>query len=535
MFDKVVFAGGGHRCWWQAGFWDRVSGEIELHPRVIAGVSFGAVIACLLHAGDSKRALSWYERELKSVRSNFNWLNLVRRDRRLMPNAAIQRKALRALLGGDSFRQLMWRAPEIRVQYARLPEGANASRTVLGALLARRLDGPAGRPIRGATPGATPAGANRRLGLTIEAKRIQDCRSERELVDLLAAATCAPPFTAVEALDGVPCVDAGLLDEAQLGAVADVPGQTLVLGTRRDPSRAPVYARDGFVHVQPSAKIAVGRWDYTSSARFQKAYDLGLRDGEAFLRTFALGQYWDPSALRLTAPAVAETEADGPAGDVSAKPDGVAADRDEASAENLLDRQALGDGSAGGGAAVAAQASKASKNEDAVGAVGAAAAAGATPAPLPVPEGASPAPAARQAIAADAAVPDRDVPRARDAATRPDAAATDKAARRRDAAPRSAVPRAAPVPLQARAHPDDASEGDLFPPMHAVDDDERDGGGALDVSAKLAAYRETADHRKPGDYKDPTEAGMADDLRASQPAASDGQARSGRSLRASNT
>ncbi len=46
--------------------------------------------------------------------------------------------------------------------------------------------------------------------------------------------------------------------------------------------------------------------------------------------------------------------------------------------------------------------------------------------------------------------------------------------------------------------------------------------GVLDVSAKLA------------DYREPTEAGIADDLNASQPAASEGQDRSGRSLRASN-
>ena len=83
----------------------------------------------------------------------------------------------------------------------------------------------------------------------------------------------------------------------------------------------------------------------------------------------------------------------------------------------------------------------------------------------------------------------------------------------------------------------EAERAHLFPPMHATDDegdkgdegDEGDEGGVLDVSAKLAAYREAAA------YNEPTDAGMAEDLRASQPAASDGQLRSGRSLRASNT
>src|SRR5690606_9889758 len=122
-----------------------------------------------------------------------------------MPNAAIQRRALRALLGGDGFRQLMWRAPEIRVLYARLPEGANASRSVLGAIVAGR----AGRPARV----ALGADAGRRAGFDLEVKRVQDCRSERELVDLLAAANSAPPFTVEESLDGAPCLDAGLFGE----------------------------------------------------------------------------------------------------------------------------------------------------------------------------------------------------------------------------------------------------------------------------------------------------------------------------------
>ena len=489
MFDKVVFAGGGHRGWWQAGFWDRVGGEIELHPRVIAGVSFGAVIACLLHAGDSRRALNWYERELKALRSSFNPLNLLRRDR-LLPSAAIHRKALRALLGGDSFRQLMWRAPEIRVQYARLPEGAHPSRAVLGALLLPR---------------------RRRAGLVTEAKRIQDCRSERELVDLLAAATCAPPFTAAETYDGAPCVDAGLVDELQLAAVADVPGHTLVLGTRHDPSLAPVFARDGCVHVQPSEKVPVGRWDYSSAARFQKAYDLGRRDGEAFLRTFALGQYCDPAAPRL---------ATVPAG----QPAGLGADAPPAGPTEDPARAAA---PAAGG--VTADPRSGSADAGSPFGEDAKSAAAATPGAPAAGAKASPAePAPREPEVAE-----RERDARRPGGSERDPGSGERSAGRIVSGAKALLSRpgglhAAPPLRASAAKPDAAAEADLFPPMHAIDD-EGDDGGVLDVSAKLAAYREAAA------YKEPTDAGMADDLRASQAAASDGQLRSGRSLRASNT
>ena len=457
MFDKVVFAGGGHRCWWQAGFWDRVSGEIELHPRVIGGVSFGAITACLLYAGDSKRALAWYERELKSVRSNFNWLNLMRRGRRLMPNAAIQRKALRALLGGENFRQLMWRAPEIRVRYVRLPEGASPSRAVLGAL-ARG----AGRTPRGMSPADTAG----RFGATIETKRVQDCRSERELVDLLVAASSAPPFTLEETLDGAACFDAGLFDELPIGAVADGPGQTLVLATRHDPAHAPVFARDGFVYVQPSEKVAVASWDYTSAKRYRNAYDLGQRDGEAFLRTFALGQYCDADGLRLMTSAVADPVAESRTAE------------SEVAESEAADVEAAEVKAAEVKAAEAAEAAMANPDEDRNGVEG-----------RDTTGGQSPGKSAEKN--AQRRVEERAGERGGKGA-----AGSGKAA---------------------------DAEGDLFPPMHATDDAELVDEGVLDVSAKLRAYKE------------PTDAGTAEDLRASQPAASEGQVRSGRSLRASNT
>lgn len=311
MFEKVVFAGGGHRCWWQAGFWDVVTGEIELHPRVIGAVSAGAATACLLYANDSKRALAWYERELSGVRSNVNWLNLVRRGRRLMPHAAIYRKALRALLGGEHFRQLMWSAPEIRVQFARLPPGMGPRRAVLTGMVAYNVEK--------YWKGSLHPTAGKRLGFTQDVKRVQDCRSERELVDLLVASSCTPPFTPVELIDGAPCLDGGLVDNVPVDVVADVPGQTLVLTTRRYKRLAPVFARDGRVYVQPSEPVAASSWDYTSPAKYQKTYDLGRRDGDSFLKMFGLGRHRDPERFAghfladSAAPATAAGSARGPA------------------------------------------------------------------------------------------------------------------------------------------------------------------------------------------------------------------------------
>ncbi len=438
MFDKVVFAGGGHRCWWQAGFWEQVSGEIELHPRVIGAVSSGAFTACMLYGSDTKRALAWYERELKGVRSNINWLNLLRRGQPLLPHAAIFRKALRALLGGENFRQLMWRAPEIRVQYARLPPGMSPARAVLGGMVANRFE----RYWHGSLH---PTGG-RRMGLTHEVRRVQDCRSERELIDLLVASSCSPPFTPVELIDGLPCVDGGLVDDVPIGLVADVPGQTLVITTRRYRSRAPVFARDGLLYVQPSEAPAASSWDCTSPARFQKTYDLGRRDGEEFLKSFALGRHHEAGLRASVAVAAGD---DGDEVRPTAPVEGAAAPAVGAEAAPAVVAAVL----------VASGARDAEQREEGTHFV---------------------------EMHAVEPVAEDDLPAAEGASGEP------------------AMVVEARVPRETRRLAKDGSEA------------------VLDVSAKLANYRE------------PTDAGIAEDLSASQPAASDGQERSGRSLRASN-
>ena len=46
MFDAIVFAGGGNRCYWQGGFYEAVAERFALAPRLVVGVSAGA-LACI--------------------------------------------------------------------------------------------------------------------------------------------------------------------------------------------------------------------------------------------------------------------------------------------------------------------------------------------------------------------------------------------------------------------------------------------------------------------------------------------------------
>jgi predicted acylesterase/phospholipase RssA len=272
MFEQVVFAGGGNRCWWQAGFWDVVAPAMELRPRVIVGVSAGSATACLLCA------LSYYREALALVVKNVHWENTFAKDKKVFPHAQIYRTALSALLGGDAFKQLLWTAPEIRIVYSRVPTWLGArSGTLVGMSaynLEKKLFGPL-HPTWG-----------KRLGFRSEIGRVQDCKSEDELISLIISSSCTPPFTPIEYRDGEATLDGGLVDNIPVDCADLNGGPVLVLATRRYPQHAPVFMRDGRTYAQPSQPVMASSWDYTSVDKMEQTYELGKSDGLAFLSNF---------------------------------------------------------------------------------------------------------------------------------------------------------------------------------------------------------------------------------------------------------
>lgn len=279
MFDQIVFAGGGHRCWWQAGFWDVVAPRVDLRPKRIAGVSAGAATACLVYATDRRDALAYYREALRSNPRNVYPGNLFRRGRHVFPHAAIYRAALRRLLGGAAFERLRADAPEIRVCYSRLPGWLGPRSAVLVGLGGYTIEKHLLRPLH--------PRVGRALGFRREIATVQSCVDADDLVSLIVASSCTPPFTPIELRGGRPTLDGGLVDNVPVDAVDANGGSTLVLTTRRYRGRPDVFRHAGRCYVQPSVKLPVRSWDYTAPWLYEATYELGLRDGEAFLRQLA--------------------------------------------------------------------------------------------------------------------------------------------------------------------------------------------------------------------------------------------------------
>lgn len=275
MFEQVVFAGGGNRCWWQAGLWDIAAPALGLKPRVIAGASAGAATACMLYANDSEHVLRYYAHALAGNRKNFYASRLLRGERPF-PHGPIYRQALLDILGGPHFERLRRTAPEIRVQFARIPPWLGPRSAVAVGLVAYNIEKYARKSLHPTF--------GRRLGFTPDVRRVQDCATPEALASLLIASSCTPPITPIELIDGRPTIDGGLVDNVPVDAVDANGGPTLVLVTRRYPRYPEVWRIGGLTYVQPSRKVPTSSWDYTNPAAMRHTWEQGRQDAHTLLR-----------------------------------------------------------------------------------------------------------------------------------------------------------------------------------------------------------------------------------------------------------
>jgi predicted acylesterase/phospholipase RssA len=275
MFDQVVFAGGGNRCWWQAGFWDVVQPELDLRPRVITGISAGAATACMLYTNHARWVMDYYAHALRDNTKNVYWGNLLR-GQSVFPHYRIYRQALLDIFS-DQFPTLQ-SAPEIRIGVSHLPRWLGARSAVAAGLIAYNIEKYVRKTLH-PTLGQT-------LGFHPEFVTAQECATVEDLADLILQSSSTPPFTPVLRRNGRPVLDGGMVDNVPVGALDAAPGLVLVMVTRLYPRPQMFVVPHGEqrrVYVQPSRKVPISSWDYTSPSQMQHAYDLGRVDGEQFL------------------------------------------------------------------------------------------------------------------------------------------------------------------------------------------------------------------------------------------------------------
>ncbi len=268
-FENVVFAGGGNRCFWQAGFWSIAAPVFDLKPSRVASVSAGAAVACALFAGTFEQGFADYKQAIADNERNLYPLNLLTKQP-VFPHGGMYRNAIMGSIDGQALARLH-AGPEIHILVSCPPRWASERMALLLGMVAVGLDA-FNHDVIHITVG-------RRFGFQPLYLSVRECATPADLADLIIGSSCVPPLTPQARHNGIPIFDGGLVNNVPTEGVAQDKGQTLVLLTRQFAS---VPAIDGHTFVQPSQPIPVRVWDYTDDAALQATFDLGRRDGERF-------------------------------------------------------------------------------------------------------------------------------------------------------------------------------------------------------------------------------------------------------------
>jgi predicted acylesterase/phospholipase RssA len=282
-FDQVVFAGGGNRCWWQAGFWHALNEKYPQAPERIVAISAGAATACLLYARPGKEGAQWalqyYEDALCNVTKNVHWENIWS-DQKVFPHNAIYSKALSNILAKSP--ENLKNAPDIYIGVAHIPKWLGPKSAVFIGLLAYNLEK---YVLKNLHPKL-----GRCLGFKREFVKAQDCKNLKELQELILQSSCTPPFTPVMYRNHHAVLDGGLVDNVPIDGLAPSQNgkisEVLVLVTRRYPF-PDVFVRElpglRLTYVQPTKKVVMSSWDYSRSELMRPTYQQGHDDAQLLL------------------------------------------------------------------------------------------------------------------------------------------------------------------------------------------------------------------------------------------------------------
>ena len=277
--QTLAFAGGGNRCWWQAGLLTQLQAYGARLPVSLVGTSAGAAIAASFLAGSTATALQSCQRLYAANAQLLDWRGLTR----LQLNFAHQTVYpawLAAFVNEDHFKAIQSASSRLLVAVTRPARGLGLAGSVAAGTLAYLLDKKLFHNIHPALP--------RFMGLKQAFFDLQDCKTAKEAQITLQAAAAAPPFMSGVHLQGGWAFDGGYTDNAPIPAqTAGEKASTLALLTRHYPDKPSLFEVHGRTYWQPSRKVPVSTWDCRPSTTVDDAFALGQDDAK---RALANGQ-----------------------------------------------------------------------------------------------------------------------------------------------------------------------------------------------------------------------------------------------------
>jgi predicted patatin/cPLA2 family phospholipase len=277
QFDTLVFAGGGNRCWWQAG---AVSHWLEQGwqlPRQLVGTSAGAAIATACITDRTKAALDACLQLYAGNARIFDWRALAR-FKLHFAHEHIYPTWITAFLNPATFETVRNSPIRLRVAFTRPARALGLAGSIVAGTLAYIVDKHLGNSIHPRLP--------RLLGLRQDFLDLHECETLEQAQILLSAAAAAPPFMPSQRINGTPAIDGGYTDNAPIHAQSEPEkSRTLVLLTRHYPKLPRLFRWQQRVYWQPSQRVPVSTWDCTPRTTVHAAFALGERDARLALHS----------------------------------------------------------------------------------------------------------------------------------------------------------------------------------------------------------------------------------------------------------
>jgi predicted patatin/cPLA2 family phospholipase len=276
----LVFAGGGNRCWWQAGavaHWLEQGWQL---PAQLFGTSAGAAVATAFLTTGAHTALDACHQLFAANARMFEWKHLLRLRVRFA-HRTIYPAWVTSFLSAEHFERLRASSSRLSVAVTRPARMLGLSGSVAVATLAYLLDKFLASRIHPRLP--------RLLGLRQDLLDLHACASVDEALTLLVAAAAAQPFIPARRIAGLAAFDGGYIDNAPIPPQQEAErAGTLVLLTRHYPKLPTLFRADSRYYWQPSRRIPVSMLDCTSRATIHDAFALGEHDARHALASKVL-------------------------------------------------------------------------------------------------------------------------------------------------------------------------------------------------------------------------------------------------------
>jgi hypothetical protein len=272
MFDAVVFAGGGNRCYWQGGFYETAAPRLGLAPKLVVAASAGAFAAAYSLLGTGPEARQRVYQGCGPHLKNFD-VAAWRRGAPLCPVGPLYNELLAQTIDDGALARLN-AVTDLQIAVTRMPRGWPLLAGAMLGIGAYQLEKHLLHPVH--------PRLGRALGFRPEFVSARSLPDARAMHDVLMASSGVPPFMPVTLVNGRPAFDGGLVDNVPVEPLTPIEiagGRTLVLLTRLY-RNVPMVA--GRTYVQPSRKINLSQFDITNPDGIRAAYELGVKDGNAF-------------------------------------------------------------------------------------------------------------------------------------------------------------------------------------------------------------------------------------------------------------